>query len=132
MFKVLFLAVFVGLLGIPDSFGAAVQENNLHDNYYRQQMILMGMYLGGINQELSKQVPGHDELAFLGESINEIVQRIRATKGGAFSHHEYDELYETTKKLSRASNLAKAKLEAEAVMNSCGKCHSKPGKQGVK
>lgn len=97
-------------------------------NYLQQQMILMGIYVYGINQELTKSVADLNELNFLAESILDIAEQAKKVEGDQGYHDNLDELLLVAKNLKEQSgkhNYSLAQIQAKSLINSCGKCHMK-------
>lgn len=123
----LILAVFV-LFGYAEP--ADARHKNTPPVYVDQQMILMGLYVYGINQELTKTVPDLDELQFLAESIEEIALRTQTAKRGRVFHKNLSELLQEARKLkmlSRKNRLKEAMEQAKILTQSCAKCHKSGG-----
>lgn len=96
-------------------------------SYVQQQMILLGLYVYGINQELAKTAPDLGELQFLAESSLEIAQQTKTTKRGEQFHKDLSELVskiETLQKLSQAKKRLESIAAAKDVMQSCSQCHT--------
>ncbi len=120
---ILILAVWTVVISQGVSRADEVKERDLRQNFYRQQMVLLGLYLYGVSQELDRTVPGLDELRFLADSILEVAGRIETTKHDAVYHENMAQLLKSAKGLKRAQDLKAARLNAEALMQSCANCH---------
>ena len=91
----------------------------------RQQMILFGLYVNGLNTELTRTVPRSDEVNFLSDTLQESIRRIRETKGDAVFHKNLSELESAVVDLRHSSreNVATVKTKITAVIDQCAKCH---------
>ncbi len=96
-------------------------------NYVQQQMILMGLYIHGINQELAKEVPNYDEMEFLADSLLEITNQLKQTKNDFLFHRHLNRLVKNIEELKTLSQTDhdKAKDKAQEVINSCASCHTR-------
>lgn len=103
------------------------QVVNQNKNYLQQQMILMGLYIYGINQELAQKVPSTDELMFLADSILDIAAQAKKVENNKPHHSNLDELLDTAEQLKKACakhDQLLAQTQAKNLLNSCAKCHS--------
>jgi len=108
------------------SFSVQSSEAKRPPSYVKQQMILLGLYVYGINQELTKSVPDLGELQFLGESILGIAEQMKKTKRGTLFHKNLEVMLQTAKKLadvSKKREIHQAEVEAHNLINSCAQCH---------
>lgn len=90
-----------------------------------QQMIMLGLYVYGLNQEAAKKIPSSDDVIFLSQSMIDLINEIRTSKQTQLHHKDIDEL---TKKLHDLKNTAREGPQAihrnvSAVINECAKCH---------
>lgn len=92
-------------------------------NIVQQQMILLGLYMYGIDQERSKGFPSLTQLRFFGDSICEISKRLQATKIGVVHHQNLQELLKNAQSLKTAKTMSDAKFEAGKLMDNCASCH---------
>lgn len=99
--------------------------------YIQQQMILMGLYVYGIQQELAKVRPDSDELFFLSDSILLIAEEIDRTKLSPNQHQNLNAMLQVVKELRRSSLTRPdhAKKAAHELISQCGSCHSNQIKQ---
>ncbi len=99
----------------------AVEKEKKPENSYQQDMIQLGAYLYGINQERSKSAPNRDEISFLADSMLEIINHLKPTRR---IHHENIELLKKQlQNLKEAKTLKKSLQAADEVSQSCGGCH---------
>jgi len=119
--KIILFIIIIAIISLP----VQAKEKSI-PAYLDQQMILMGLYLYGINQELTKTVPDTDELIFLADSISEIATQAQKSKKGTLFHKNMSELLVESQKLSEISkthDLSKVREQGHALINSCAKCH---------
>lgn len=93
-------------------------------NIVQQQMILLGLYMYGIDQERSKGFPSLTQLRFFGDSICEISKRLQTTKIGVVHHQNLQELLKNAQSLKTAKTMSDAKIESGKLMENCASCHS--------
>lgn len=93
--------------------------------YIKQQMILMGLYLYGISQEMAKNHRNYDELGFLADSIVTVAGEIDETKLDKNFHDNKAVLLAAANKLKKASSTDHLKADQAALelVNSCATCH---------
>jgi hypothetical protein len=91
----------------------------------RQQMILFGLYIYGLNTELAQKIPNSDEVNFLSETLLEAVRRVRETKGDDFFHKNILELEFSVIDLQRSARKSSevVKIKIRNVIDQCAKCH---------
>lgn len=127
MFKRVIAFVFVIVIAsFLFSFPVQAKKKSQTPIYVDQQMILMGLYLYGINQELTKKIPDLDEMQFLSESIIEIANQSQKAKRSKIFHNNMATLLKEAQKLrkvAKSRNFSQAKIQAKALVQSCAKCH---------
>lgn len=134
-----FLKLFIVLSLILSLSTVSFAEDKKVDEgpYLDQQMILMGLYIYGVNQEVSKKVPDLDELNFLSESLLSVVNQINKSKRSKRFHMKLDDLVQnmkTLKEATKANQRDKSLVAAKEVIQSCSNCHNPQSKKpkGVK
>lgn len=100
-----------------------IKERPLRQAFYREQMILFGLYIYGIEQALSDPFPDLDELHFLANSIESVAKEIKTTKEDQPYHDNMQTLYARTGALKRAKTLEQARSRGRALIESCANCH---------
>ena len=88
----------------------------------------MGLYIYGINQELSKTVPDLDELNFLAGSVLTIADQLKTVKNNKLHHSDLNTLLESAimlKSLTRNKKREQAIYKAQHLINTCGQCHKR-------
>lgn len=93
--------------------------------YVQQQMVLMGLYLYGIQKEIGQKKINYDNLEFLADSLSGITEQMKNAKGEAVFHANLSDLLEKVKALKAASanDHDQVKSKARAVVQTCGRCH---------
>lgn len=101
------------------------QKDHPKQVYIDQEMITLGLYLHGLNQELGRKLVRQDELSFLANQILKTAENLKDIKGDTLFHNNLNDLMqqaERVKKLSM-SDIDKAKKAAHDLKAACARCH---------
>lgn len=124
--KRIFFCLF--LLFVANQSLAATPSHQTDQKLIRQQMVMLGLYVYGMDQELSKVTPDLDELVFLSDSILSIAERLKTAKANVLFHQDLKKLLKKAKEVKSASQKKKLVLAIETskeLMATCGECHRK-------
>lgn len=118
---ILLLALFLRPVSVHSENKAAA---GVQTNMVQQQMILLGLYMYGIDQERSKGYPSLAQLRFFGDSICELSKRLQTTKIAGVYHQDLQALLKNAQRLKNAKTMNDAKGDASTLMETCANCHS--------
>jgi len=123
------VAMFIVTLFLFSSLPAMAKKPAVEKGrevYIQQQMVLLGLYVYGVTQELEKTVPNYFELEFLADSMLNIATEIKDTKDDILYHRNLTNLLKNILDLKEASknDHDSVKEKADKVINTCGSCHS--------
>lgn len=119
--KKFFLTLIALLFLIP-----AAHANRDRGPYLDQQMILLGLYLYGLNQELTHPSIDFDETQYLTESIIDIAQDIQKAKTNQLHHKKTATLLEKAQAVKASVLKRDLKQTRQDILNlkmACANCH---------
>ena len=104
----------------------AQETKDLNKTTLRESMVLLGLYLYGVNREVEKKIPDYDALEFLSDSILRTGKSMKAIQGDNRFQTNLDNMILQAENLNKFStkNHRRVRAQAEALGQSCAACHA--------
>ncbi|GEM_PF-4890749 len=104
----------------------AEETKNLGKTNLKEAMMMLGLYLYGLNREADKKIPDYDAIEFLSDSALRYGKALKALGGDERFQTNLDNMIlqaETLNKYSTKSH-RHVRSQIEAFSNSCAACHT--------